>query len=214
MKRSLSLVLSILLTVALMLSMTGCGEQAKFIGKWEAEIDMAEFINDGMAQAGNSDITKYIELDEFEFVAVMEFDKDGTYKMYIDEDSVKDAFEDAKEVFVDGMTDYFEDYIKDMGLGMTVEEVLAASGTDLEKAADEAYGDDMLDSIIEETEKEGNFEVKDGKLFLSDGKDKNVDEKVYDTYEITDNELKLLETFGSDEDDANALYPMTFERVD
>ena len=214
MKRSLSLVLSILLTLALMLSMIGCGEQSKFIGKWEADVDMAKFINDGMAQAGSSDITKYIELDDFGIVFVMEFNEDGTYKMYIDEDSAKDAFEDAKEAFVDGMTEYFEDYIKDMGLGMTVEEVLAASGTDLEDAADQAYGDAMLKSLMDETEKEGNFKVKDGKLFLSDGKDKNVDEKIYDTYEINDDELKLIKSYGSDDEDANALYPMTFERVD
>jgi len=84
----------------------------------------------------------------------------------------------------------------------------------LEDAADQAYGDAMLKSLMDETEKEGNFKVKDGKLFLSDGKDKNVDEKIYDTYEINDDELKLIKSYGSDDEDANALYPMTFERVD
>lgn len=214
MKKSISLVISVLLILALMLSLTGCGEQKKFVGSWEATIDMTDFINQGIAE--DEEMAEYLKIKEFELVMKMTFKDDGTYKAYIDEKELEKTFESAKEDFKEGMNKYFEDYIDSMGLGLTVDEVLKESGVDMDSLMEEAFGDELYKSLTDELASEGNFEAKDGKLYLSDGLAKDIDEDVYDTYEISENELKLIESFGDDAEDSEDmnLYPMTFKKVD
>lgn len=207
MKRSISKVLSIVLMLALVLTLAGCGEQSKFVGKWEAKLDLSDLMNKQMGE--NAAMADYIKIDDFIMVLELEFEDDGTYKMSVDEDEFADSIDSIKDDLKDGLTDYFEDYIKGMGVQMSVEDVLKQSGTDLDTLVEDALSEETIEGITGEMEKEGNYEVKDGKLFLSDGKDKDIDEDVYTKYEISDDELKLTES--SDEEEAD-LYPMTFKK--
>ena len=213
MKKNMSIILSVLLVLALMLSLTGCGEQKKFVGSWEATIDLTDFINQGIAE--DEEMAEYLEMEEFALVMKVTFKEDGTYKMYVDEKSAEKAFESAKKDFKQGMNEYFEDYIDSTGLGLTVDEVLESSGVDMDSLVEEAFGEELYNSLVKEMASEGKFEAKDGKLYLSDGLDNDIDEDEYDTYEISNNELKLIESFGDDEEDSieRDLYPMTFKKV-
>lgn len=214
MKKNVSIILSVLVVLALMLSLTGCGEQKKFVGSWEATIDLTDFINQGIAE--DEEMAEYLEMEEFALVMKVTFKEDGTYKMYVDEKSAEKAFESAKKDFKQGMNEYFEDYIDSMELGLTVDEVLESSGVDMDSLVEEAFGEELYNSLVKEMASEGNFEAKDGKLYLSDGLDNDIDEDEYDTYEISNNELKLIESFGDDAGDSEDmdLYPMTFKKVD
>ena len=63
---------------------------------------------------------------------------------------------------------------------------------------------------------EGIFKAENGKLYRSVGLDDEIDENKYDTYEISENKLKLIEPFGEDAENADVgmdLYPATFKRV-
>ena len=215
MKKSISLVVSVLVILTLMLSLTGCDEQKKFVGSWESSVDMTDYINQEMAKE-EEELAEYLKIKEFELVLKMTFKDDGTYKASIDEKELEKTLESAKEDFKEGMNKYFEAYIDSMELDLTVDEVLEASGVDMDSLIEEAFGDELYSSFTDELSSEGNFKVKDGKLYLSDGLDKDIEEDVYDTYEISENELKLIESFGDDEEDSKEmdLYAKTFKRVD
>ena len=216
MKKCLSIALCLGLVLTMLFMFTGCNEQKKFVGKWESEIDMTDVINEGMGL--DDEMAEYVAIEDFEIVMQLIFNSDGTYKRTVDENSLEDTLEDAKEDLKDGMMDYFKAYLKESGLNMTVDELLEASEVDLDELVEEALGKKVMDEMVDSMTDEGNFEVKDGKLFMSDGLDYEIDEEVYETYELNGDELKLIESVGGDDEEdlkdlADELYPMVFERV-
>lgn len=76
--------------------------------------------------------------------------------------------------------------------------------------------DAMKMELIGKLREEGNFKVKDGKIFFSEGKDNEIDVNVYNTYEFTDDgKLKILEEVNpADEDNEfSEILPLTFEKI-
>lgn len=218
MKKFLSVLLCVIVSIAIPLTFSGCSEQKKFIGLWEGSIDLTDFINQGLAE--DEEMAEYIEIDECIFIVKLTFNEDGTYKMLVEEDAAEKTFDTIRENMKKGIEKYFEDYIESMDINMTVEEVLLASDLSLDALVEEAFSDEMIDSIISEMSSEGNYEVKDGKLFTSENLDSKIDENVYENYEITHDELILLES--SEEDDFKEstdtleglkVYPMTFKKI-
>ena len=177
---------------------------------------MIDYVNEGLSE--QEDMKEYIDLDSFEIRLVMEFSKDGTYKQYLNESALEDTLSNAKDAFKSGLTDYFEDYIDSLNLNITVEELLDASEVDLDELMEEAFGDKFVEEISKELESEGNFEVKDGKLFMSDGLDYDVEEDKYQVYEFDGDDLKIIEEVGFEDDEERddvleKLYPMVFKKL-
>ena len=94
MKKSISLVVSVLVILTLMLSLTGCDEQKKFVGSWESSVDMTDYINQEMAKE-EEELAEYLKIKEFELVLKMTFKDDGTYKASIDEKELEKTLESA-----------------------------------------------------------------------------------------------------------------------
>ena len=213
MKKKITSVLSLIVALVLILSLTGCGEQKKFIGTWETTIDMSDFLNKSFDE--DPEMADYLEVDDFSLVIKMTFNDDGTCRMFADEDQSEEAFEDVKKDLKKGFTEYFEDYIAASGLLLSVDEVLEDTGVDMDSLVEEAFGDDVFSGIMDGFASEGTFEVKNGKLFRSASLDTAIDENVYETYEISDNSLTLLASFGDDSVDAEEmnLYPLIFTKV-
>lgn len=213
MKKMMKRILSLAVVSVMLVLLTACGEQDKFIGSWEAEVNMAEYIMKSMVEE-DAEVAEYFDIEDFTLVLQMTFNSDGTYTKGIDMEAAKEAFAGLQKDFENGVTKYLEDVIKTSGLDMSVEDVLEASGTTLDEMVEESFGSSVLDELAEEMKSGGNFEVKEGKLYLSDGEENTIDENVYETYEISKDELKLLESIGSeDEDDVEELYPLIFKRV-
>lgn len=218
MKKQLATILGILMIALSLIMFSGCSQQSEIkqneiIGSWETTIDMADMINKGFAE--DEEMGEYLSINEFDLVVQVTFKEDGTYKMNVDEDAAEESFGKAQEDLVEGFEKYLEQIIKDSGMDMTVEEALTSSGSSMDELLEEVFGEEMLNALIEELETEGNFEAKDGKLFMSDGMDNEIDEDEYETYEIDGDELKLLEAIGGDADEEDfGLYPMTFKRTD
>lgn len=73
---------------------------------------------------------------------------------------------------------------------------------------------EMANYLNEEFAAEGNYETKDGKLYLSDGKEYQVDPEIYEVYTIEGDKMTFVESVGGDADDDMAeLYPLEFQRV-
>ena len=191
-------------------------EQKKFIGTWEGSIDMTEYLN-LLISAEDEGIGTYIKISEAVLVVKMTFREDGTCERFVDKEAAGNLINAIQEDFRSGLTGYFEDFIKEAELDMTVAELLAENGMTMDDLLDAAFGDEMIDSMVSELISEGKYDAKDGKLFVSDGLDADIDETEYETYKISDTELTLLEAFGEDSDELAELdadlYPIIFKKV-
>jgi len=210
---------TMLLAAVLVLSMVmlaGCGgkkEKDKFIGTWETTLEMASYLNDAVS-GGDQEMAKYVNIDSFALKMNFTFKDDGTYAISVDPDTLTSAMENFKGTFSQGMTSYLEEMMKSQGVEMSVDEALdTLYGMTMDELVEQSMGDFDMESMSEDMAAEGNWKVDDGKLFLSDGTDYEVDEEIYDTYEFDGENLKLLESVGTDDEDLAGFYPLTLTKV-
>jgi len=210
MKKKLAVVLC--LVMVFMLALTGCGESSKLVGKWEAKVDLTEFLKEDM----DNEMLEFIDIDDFSIVLVMEFDKDGTYERSVDEDAFEDSIENVKKSFKKGMTKYFEDLIDEQGLDMTVEEVLEMSDTDMDEVIDQAFDKDMWSEMTEAVKCKGQYKAEDGKIYMSVDEDDEPDDDMYWSYELDGDEFEVTKEKGFDEDEelGEEILPLTFVKAD
>lgn len=205
-----------LLLVAVMLCavLTGCGnkESQALVGTWKADMDVTELMT---SQIG-ADMAEFVTLNDVVFTMVMTFTDDGEFEISLDEASVDIALQSVLQSVKDGTYAMLEAQIADMGLEMSVEEVLAASGTDLDTVfADlEAQMDlpGLAAQTIAEASGSGNFEAKDGKLHLSAGLSYQPDPASYEVYSLEGDVLTLYEYVGDDDSSFDGLYPLVFHK--
>ncbi len=213
MKKILSLVLIGAMLLTALLSFTGCGSDAdKILGTWETTWDMSDML---AKEVAGEEIAQYMQIKDFAVVMRFTFNEDGTYKMEVSEESLKAAFEALKGQFVEGMTAYMEDMLADSGLNMSVEEALALSGIDMDAIIEESFTEDMLDDVVDEFVSDGEYEVKDGKLYTFD-KGESLDENEYIRYEFSGKELVFSELVSDEDHSAEAaeyLLPLTLKKV-
>lgn len=210
MKKKLAVVLC--LVMVFMLALTGCGESSKLAGKWEAKVDLTDFLKEDM----DDEMLEYIDIDDFSIVLVVEFDKDGTYERSVDEDAFEDSIENMKKAFKKGMTKYFEDEIEEQGLDMTVEEVLEMSDTDMDEVIDEAFDKDMWSAMTKAIKCKGQYKAEDGKIYMSVDEDDEPDDDMYWSYELDGDEFEVTKEKGFDEDQelGEEFLPLTFVKAD
>ena len=201
-------VLSVLVAALLLLTMlTACGSKTDkaMLGKWVCEMDFGSYLNEGLAT--EPEIAQYLMVDEFVLEVELYLNEDGTYKMTADTTANKASFENVKAELADGMEDYLTAAAEEYG--QTLEDLLAASETTIDEMMDEAFGDSMYYEIIAEMEAEGNFEATDGKLYMSDGLDYDIDKNVYETYTLNGNVLTIT---GDSDGTTDGMYPMEFKK--
>lgn len=213
MKKLISLVL-----VAAMLCcvLAGCGnkEADALVGTWKADVDMTELMSEKMG----ADMMEYVTLSDVIFTMVLQFNSDSTFSMTLDEASVETALNGMLQSIKDGTVAMLEDQIVEYGLEMTVEEMLAASGTDLDTVFADMEAQMNIPALIEQTISEaageGKYDAKDGKLFLSAGLEYLPDPACYEVYTLEGNVLTLMEYVGTDSDGTfDGLYPLIFNKA-
>ena len=215
MKKKLSVLMCIVLVLSMLLTLTGCGgDNAKLVGTWKCDKNMAKFFNDGVA-IGDPTIAEYIHLDEFNITVCMEFYDDDTYSIYADEASVKAAIEIMKVDVMDGIVAYLEAVVMDQfGFALPVEQILEMTGLTMDSLLAEIVTDDLVDEIVDGVAARGKFKAEGGKLYTSAGLSYEIDPAVYETYTLKGDTLTLLEYVGNEEDAPDAaVYPMVFVKV-
>lgn len=212
-------IIAAVLALVMMLALVGCGqtEAEKLVGTWTADVDMSSMTNELLASMGEG-AEEYFTFEGFSVTLVMTFNEDGTYSSTIDQASAEAAVDSLMVTLEDGMVKMLEDQLAAAGLAMTVDEMLAASGMTMEDVLAAVDTSSLVTEMTEGAATEGKFEAKDGKLFLSDGLDYEVDEAVYDTYELDGNSLTLLEHVGAESDEeqlvADGMYPVTLTKAE
>lgn len=189
MKKFAATLLCLCLTTALLLSCTGCkaaGDAEKFVGEWEAKVDMTDMLNNMLASdSDTAELAEYIKVDSYTLTLEFTFTKDGKYTISIDRDALSDTTDALIDTLVAGTLKYFEDYIAEQAAdyNVTVEDFLAASnaasvedflsqnGVDLTTMFDK----NQLLTSFDQVESSGTYTAKDGVLMLKNADDSEED---------------------------------------
>lgn len=216
MKKYLFSALAALLLISVLIGMTGCSNEADaLVGSWEGEVNYARYFNEGIVVAAGEELAQYWMVEDFSLTLVMTFRADGTYSMTVDQIKLEDTIANLKTKLTKGLTDYMRDLIEASGSEMTVDEFMATLDISVDELIDQTLGDQMINAMVADCTFEGNYEVKEGKLYTSAGLDFSIDKNVYEVYEITQNTLTLMSLVSSGDTarlDAE-LYPITLIRV-
>ena len=214
-KRTVVSVLMLLSMALILVSCGSSGDKEKFVGTWEANVNLTDFVNEqfqaGFDQVGE-DASEYFNIDEFEFKMLFTFNDDDTYSISVDEDSLNNSVETIKGNFKDGFTAYVEDMIASMGLEMSVDEMMAMSGMSMDDVINAGFGDEIIGGMIEEFEVNGNWDAKDGKLYTTESVNDDIDENSYELYEITSDGIKLSEPEGVE--DELGIFPIVLTKAE
>ena len=213
MKKIISLLLCVVLAVSMMAVLSGCGGAKEDVtGKWEAEVNMAEILNKSIAQADAS-MEEIINFKDFTLKINLDLNKDGTYKMYCNEEVAAKAFVGLKAEFKDMMVAYLEKSIEDAGLDMSIDDMLALTGMNLDDIIEEAFTEELIDEMVDEMYSEGQYKAEDGKFYTSDDIDVAPASSAAESYTLEDNKLTLMGLSGQDNELYDLIYPLTFKRV-
>ncbi len=217
MKKLLSLLLVLLLTLTLAFMATACSsdsddkdddddkksstsqkkdddedEEVSIIGKWEAEVDMADFINESMEDELGTELDK--KFSNINIKLTMEFDKEEV-ELSMDAGDIEKSI---KNQMPDVLKAALEVILEESGLGMTVDELLEAQ-------------DMTMDEFIEETMSQMDFEeitseldISESSLYELDGDklytfDDEKDEDEFMTIKLTAKKL-VIESWSTSED--------------
>lgn len=160
------------------------------VGEWDCNWDMSGLFN-MMFSMMDETMGEYMHIEKLDFPMHFTFGEDGTYTVVSDREAIKESMSEMVEGLVDGLNRYFEHMIGENELNMTVEDLLAASGFN---SMDE-YLDAMMsgfEDTAEAYETSGKWVIEDGKLCILEEQDGVETKSVY-TYELTGNQLKLLD---------------------
>lgn len=207
-------VVSILMVVSMAFVLFGCGssgDKEGFLGTWESTVDVAELMNEEI-QKGidqyNADMIEFLNIDKCEITFLFTFNDDDTFSISADEDSIQNSIETLKTDFKGKATAYLESVIEKTGYDMSIDDIFALSGTTLDDLINESISDDITDSMIEEMELSGKWEIKDGQLYLTDNE---FGEDDCFNYELTSDRITLLDTNGND---WYGILPMLLKKVE
>lgn len=212
-------VLCIFLMLALVCALAGCdapgsGDKDAFLGTWNAAADLVESINESLSEGfGGVDegLVEYFKISSFEVTLVYTFNKDDTYSICVDDDSLRAAIEHTKDEVKDGAVAYLEDAIAQNELDMTVEELLEASELDLDDLVDSAFDyNEITKTFVDYFNSNGQWKAKDGELYLSESVNAGADD-LSELYEITSDGIQLTKPEGSE--DEMGIYPLLLKKA-
>lgn len=213
MKRTISL---ILIAVLLFCSIAGCSKESDaLIGTWQGEVNYAEYFNQGLQSVAGEGLAEYWAVETFNITLILTFRADGTYSMTVDRDKLNNTIEELKKKLTKGLRNFIEDLIDASESDMSVDEFMTSLDMDMNAMIEEAVGPEIVEALINECTYEGNFTVKDGKLYTSAALAYQVDVNMYEVYEVTQNTLTLMSVVGGDGNSLlnDALYPITLLRT-
>lgn len=207
-KRFLALVMVMLLA----LSLCGCGNTAKKLyGTWETSFDLSGIIEEEMGD----EFEGFHE--EFEITLLLEFNEDGTFKMYADEEKMSDTL----DTYLESLSSFGADMIYEQleETGMTREQVDEYIEEQFGMSVQEYMLDELHNSIevgdlAVEVETEGVYEAKGKKLYMDEYE---VAPNAYDIFSVEDDTLTIDAATEEIAEDAELIegfsYPYVFKRV-
>ena len=218
MKKLLSLLLVLMLTLSLAFMATACSpsdddeddddnktstsqkkdedededeDEVSIIGKWEAELDMADLINEMMEDEMGVELDK--KFKNLDVTIVMEFDKKEV-ELSMEATGLEKAI---KKQMPDVLTAVLETMLEEQDLDMTLDELLESQNTTLDDLVNETLEDmnfDELEGSLNDFET-SKYELDGDKLYTFDDE---IDEDEYVEIKLTSKKL-VFESFSTDD---------------
>lgn len=167
-------------------SVPAVSDEEMIIGSWKFGINLIDAMGKETFSDEMEGMEEFFDLSKVKIVATMEFKEDGKFSMFFDEADWKVTVDEVLDIMRDGMRDYMESLVSDMGMTMEdYEAALEAQGESLDSIIDEAVGsaEDFYEEVdLDELSVSGKYEFKNDKL-LVDGEDTK--------YEIKDGKLSM-----------------------
>ena len=179
----------------------------EIVGVWKYAIEMRKML-DLSGDAGDMPEEMKGAFDGLSFDMIADLKADGTYALYLDQDSVKTTGEKLTENMRNVIPALIEAEAKEAGI--TVEDFLAAQNMTMDQVVDQ-----FMTSFDSEEILKGSVEIKEnGTYVYEDGKinfqPESGDAQVW-TVTVNGNEMTLTEVEDSNEQIA-ALLPMTWTK--
>jgi len=211
-----SKLLALLLALAMMTMLTGCGSLKKTVqGDWLSEsIDITgTFMQDVGDDEEAKELLTYCDFGKLEVAMLATFNEDDTVVVTVEPGSFHDAMDGVKSALVNGLGGYFEALLTEAfsEAGLTLEEALEIMdyedldsyiidclGGTIAEYVETEYSEEYLNEMAESFTKTGTYTVEKGSLLVTlDGEQESV------IYNKSDDSLTFCETDGD----------ITFSRV-
>lgn len=205
-------ILALAMVMVLALSLCGCGNTAKKLyGTWETSFDLSGIIEGEMGE----DFEGFHE--EFEITLLMDFNEDGTFKMYADEEKLTDTLDTYLESLASFGADMMYEQMEeaDMSREQVDEYVEEQFGMSVEEyMLDELKSSIDADDLISEVETEGVYEAKGKKLYMDEYE---ISPNAYDIFSVEGDTLTIdaaTEEIAEDQELIDGFsYPYVFTKV-
>lgn len=210
MKKRIALLLSFVLVLSLALCACGEKKEPTVVGTWKADINLAEAFNEEMAASG---MGEYINIESFNLPLILELKEDGTGSMSVDQAAMTETVDKLAADLTTGLEAYFTEQFASMGMEVDLDEALAASGMSMDELVNEMKDEFAGEDAFAEFTNEFNYKAEDGKLYMSEDLETEIDTAVYNTYKLDGDTLTLeVGTEELDEEMAQYMFPMTLTR--
>lgn len=211
MKR-ISKIVTMLLACIMLFSLVGCGKSdtgKALYGTWSMDVDLSQELNRQMGDDFAGSDGKLVITMKFDF------NEDGSFKMYVDSDALKESFATWLDSFATFSLDVMYAQFEDMGLSREEADELVQSQyncTMEEYIRDTMESSVNVDAMAAEMKMEGIWEAKGDKLYMSE--DDEIDVNRFDIFSVSGDTLTLnLPEGAEDESDIPGLqYPYTLHK--
>ena len=176
-------------------SQTSEGTTTELTEMWENQKKMQEIIDstsDSNKEVLNKgSVMEVVDLDELDVPFTLEFKTDGTYALKSDTEQFEQKYEEVITRYEDAIKAKIKDTLEASKEDEGYESLEEMINDNLE--VNKANKLQQFETLFTEQEREGKYEEKEGKLYLSNSTTEAVNEETdfYADYEIKDGQLTL-----------------------
>ena len=211
--KALKYIIITLICAAVLFSLSACmnNESKALVGAWEAEFDIAEYLNAAIDDE-MGEYAQFFHADSLVMTLNVSYADDGTYKMQVDSEKFAEECAGLVSVYSEGYKNAYA-YISE-NTGTSVQELLNNAGKSYEEMAEEFASSLDPEAMAEALSMSGKFKAKDGKLYRSNSVDEKISKDSYETYELSEDGTLIVTGYVGEDADSNPfVYPMVFEKI-
>lgn len=189
MKRILALILSILLLCA---TLAGCGTKGKLVGTWQADIDLAELMENII---GGQWISESYEVSSFSVTLELTFRKDNTFVLAPSQESLNAATEKVMQNLEQTIMNNLQAQLDTLGGDVDLQALLEITGVNpdllMEEFRRNFQDKGFAQSLADSCTLTGWYKISGDKLYLSETEDIDKDTCPYLLYTLEDGALTV-----------------------
>lgn len=210
MKKAISLLLCLLLTLGMAASFSACSKPVTIVGTWTTTMDYADEITELLLD-GADGFDTFFSVPSFPLKLNVEIYEDSTCMFYVDELELNNSLAALDEPLRSGIRQYFNA----MGLDT---QTLESMGASVDTAMQFFHDKELVPTICQSYYVSGTYRLEENTIYLNDHPTNLPDGSSYATVELSRTELTFKDgklTFETVPQLAEALNAgLTFKRVE